>query len=54
MTEGLDKGERQLSEDRVRLMELENRKLHDKIIQYQRMMEELEKTHMELVSMVKA
>ena len=42
-----------MSEDRVRFMELENRKLHDKIIQYQKMMEELEKTHLELVNVVR-
>lgn len=53
MQEGVEKGERMLLEEKFRLIEIENQKLHERIRHYQSTMEELENTHMELVDMVK-
>lgn len=53
MHQGLERGEKILLEERVRFVELENKKLHDRLLNYQMTMEELEKTHIELVNMVK-
>ena len=43
-----------MMEDRLRVVSLENEKLHDRLMNYQVTLEELEKTHLELVQMMRS
>lgn len=43
-----------MMEDRLRVVSLENEKLHERLMNYQVTLEELEKTHLELVQMMRS